>query len=1591
MAVEAVFSPDIDASERSKEMEAPIDDESILKELPDEDVADQVGTDEMIQVDAKQNDINESFRRFFSNISLKLTVKRGSADKDSIVKQAPSKQEDLEDSTNEIKEQNTDPNRAQEAHDDDFTTCKTLADAASLDCVEKTVERTEAKEKIASCDAATGTTLLIQENGAPEEERLPTSPAGSDGKEITTPFKRFFTTGIFSSFRKRKSLVEDKVTEKELLEKGVKTAAEPVDQSVQNQHEEKEVSSKATTESENGKEERLTSESIQDRNEVKPPSEVETDIINTQENDKVQASPLKRLMSSSSFKRLSKKQTSRKSSDAKRPSSGEYSSDQLQSSTESADHQRGETPAQPSAQAAGGDDGAWASFRKLMTPQKHKKTPSLDHEERQTPGGVDGTKPGKGEQTSDHSTEEGKKRKDSSVSWEAVLCGSGRRRSRKTSDSDDETPPKDDEDKKQDSEPKETPLESPNEVQQVLPSSLSQSGSPSEGDEGTAWKSLKNLVNPKRKVKDDDVCLGEAIQDDSSFFMKKLLPSKKDRKSAERQSQVSSDEADQEVASGDEDSETPAVVPLSEFDTAETLVQIQVQADIQSYKELQNNLYEEKTESALPCDLLPTETNESPKEALGNEEPDELTESTSKHQQLSDIPEEGVVTEPTPAVAVEEAARDETIAEDLIEITSEAITAPEPVDASIADETEMVSAVSQLIESSNTSGNMTPVPAEYIVLNTELLLQQVSDTISLRPAKVPVCSEEPSSDDVSGSIYHQVFESSVPDHPRVLEIHSKSDATALETGLDAEEIDAVSKLAATVQTENVFHFNEVLLTEIVSEVPIEKFDTATYATDETYQANVLEVRESIKELEMSDESQDVVEHVSAMSTENLPTEEEGMMGEKSFSKTDYQEEEVFVTSADKDQEEPKEEPKVATQVKADVEDAPQRENVEEAPTPDVEAGSPESPKEELKPDTGAVEAATDEPKQTTKTGTESEEEMSVKPEVSSQDATAVTETDTSQPPAEHIEEIITQELERQTLLEDAPQPEQTEIVTEEDERKAGLEKASEKILKGQEPQSLLCDVQAEHEETTPEDVEEKEASTAVHIPSANKEPGSAQVLQKTMSPEKTPTPCSDESLHQLQESVNMGEAHELPGTEVAKTDHGVTSHEVARKLKDASSEKLEVSAQEPLMDQTKGQTEFNEALETAAPLVRDMNETAMVHVSSVENHRVQLQVTDEIRSAESTVDTVLEVGVTEAKEVIHVCLEPSEDVENLSAASEIEEYTIREEVQVTVREVIQHVEIECPGANVGSAVDSETKVKDQKESAEAEDQPTRGKSDTERQDEEVISEQSATTTEPQGSEGHEQTSGVPERTKVAPETSEVCATTEDVRTENLAELRENTSESQRLQPAQSHVVTQSITGLHVPQAPASPPAETAEPLKWVERSAAGAQAVESAEQKPESPNPTERAAQATERSAAPTLRAVIATQPLCQNIGTQGLEPEPAEQTLKVQAAEALQLERRDETAEHLSEPRETKTEEPLKQAEEENDKDEWLDAEEHIEPAELLTDTEEGKRAEPEVHPENKESPQKPAGTLEHESEGEDFAVALEDLESSSSVGGWN
>uniref|UniRef100_A0A3B3ZS61 A kinase-anchoring proteins AKAP-5 and AKAP-12 calmodulin (CaM)-binding domain-containing protein n=1 Tax=Periophthalmus magnuspinnatus TaxID=409849 RepID=A0A3B3ZS61_9GOBI len=580
----------------------------------------------------------------------------------------------------------------------------------------------------------------------------------------------------------------------------------------------------------------------------------ESEITSSQE--KVQSSPFKRLFSGPTFKRRSKRQKGRRSSDSKLSDSGEHIEHQMVATSEKTEQQDAvvEPPSSPHPSTTEPEEelSAWETFKKLMTPKKSLKRASIGSEDVQVQAvaGAEETKPNEGERISDHSTEEGRKRKDSSHSWEAVLCGSGRRRSRKTSDSEDE--------QKQDG----GEVASPNEAGDARTSTPKQADSPSDSESST-WKSFKKLMTPKRKVKDDEESKdivqsdSEATQEETSFSIKKLLPGRKKRKSGDKQDQLSSDEGDnKEVVSVEEDSETPAVVPLSEFDKSETDEAAKTDMEIQD-----SDLESEQEQILEIPKTFVQEVQEyqvTPVIPL-NQDQDELTE-FSKYQPLSDIPEEGNITETVATSLIEDVAKDDTIAEDMVELTSEAITAPEPVDITMADETEelMLSAASHLTESSKTSGNATPVPVEYDVKETEVLLKEVVKTISTATKEDIICSEEPSMERAVSSVTHEMFERHTYEE-HVMEIHAQSDTVPTETELQVDQLrDTDVELPVTVLSESLSEFKDAISTEYTSEVSKVEFESAKVEIDEVHPT---QLKRAVKQ-ESIDDSDYMIESLS---------------------------------------------------------------------------------------------------------------------------------------------------------------------------------------------------------------------------------------------------------------------------------------------------------------------------------------------------------------------------------------------------------------------------------------------------------------------------------------------------------------------------------------------------------------------------------------------------------------------------------------------------------------------------------------------------------------------------------------------------------
>uniref|UniRef100_A0A1A8AML7 A-kinase anchor protein 12-like n=1 Tax=Nothobranchius furzeri TaxID=105023 RepID=A0A1A8AML7_NOTFU len=698
-----------------------------------------------------------------------------------------------------------------------------------------------------------------------------------------------------------------------------------------------------------------------------------------------------------------------------------------------------------------------------------------------------------------------------------------------------------------------------------------------------------------------------------------------------------------------------------------------------------------------------------------------------------------------------------------------------------------------------------------------------------------------------------------------------------------------------------------------------------------------------------------------------------------------------------------------------------------APQLASEAGSPETPKEEIK--SPLIETVTDDPTQST--------EVKAKSEASLLHVKDITKTDveTAQPPAApDAEEGPAPEPEGQTFLPAVPQREEHNAVTAGSE----LHQASE-TNKDQEIESLPFDAQAEHGEDLPEGAEDLQRLTAVHVSSVNEEPGDAPVVEAMMCPEKTPEPrqekteVSDEPTHEvnlceLQQTVGLERTGKLLDHElkVASTDQDDITHEVTHTMRDVSLQKF-VLVHEPLINRMVSDTQVDDVVETATPLQRDdVDETAeesrvvvMLHVplvESEENPRVQVHVVDvDIRSVERSVETAIKIGVTEVKEVIDVCHESIEEVENLSATGDLNEDGIYEEIKVTVQEIMEHVKNESSERDAGSAelvVDvTGGGEMDENESNKEEDRPIRREMVMERHEEEAAVITDRSKTHHQGcSEDHKQTSRIKERLALS------SYDYEDEIKETKAEVGDVAEEAQGPQTTQSQIATCSSIGLATSQnagvisstanveSPSSLSLEfklniqfgQAKVQTHTETSEAAVQAAESVE-----PEPQREATQTSEKRTEQNP-AVIASRPVLQTTAAQAVgaaEPELIQST----EGESLELPAAEQTQEILSE---TRAKQPLESTEE-NDQDVWLDAEEDIyRQEETLGSTNmvdkpaeaEGalQQAEPEPEmvrepeTEDKESqrdPQRPKGSGDNESEGEDFAVALEDLETSSSV----
>ncbi|NXK81356.1 AKA12 protein, partial [Amazona guildingii] len=549
--------------------------------------------------------------------------------------------------------------------------------------------------------------------------------------------------------------------------------------------------------------------------EKKPPEGTtnEADLLSSQNKNKPEGSPLKKLFMGTGLKKLSGKKHKGKRKESKLGEQGEPIQ-HLSDSSDSPEEQKGESSASspeemneiPSLekpvdemQVTENEDAAisdverkresvtpWASFKKMVTPKKRVRRPSESDKEEET----DKTKSiaasatentvdeSQGEikengvdQKPEKTTEEPKRKVDTSMPWEPFICvGSSKKRARKSSSSDEETEHKlgqESQKVEESGQSKETArdavLSSSHESDQGQGnSSPDQAGSPSEGEGISTWESFKRLVTPRRRSKTkmeektEDSVVGSSLEhstsdgepgkDESWVPFRKLMPGRRKKKSDGKPEPAHLKQAKEDMAeTTEEDSDIPAVVPLSEYEAAEQeKMEAQKVKDAetrrkQASKEERAEKLEEtlRTEQAheglvhavtvtvVEGERAVTSTEERSPSWISaaltgciEQAEEEEEKETEKILESDVIVEEAVIAAKT-VPEVRKYASDDTTASE-IELTSEAVTAleetaealctEETMEMSLAEETtEMVSAVSQLLETPDTTEEVTPV------------------------------------------------------------------------------------------------------------------------------------------------------------------------------------------------------------------------------------------------------------------------------------------------------------------------------------------------------------------------------------------------------------------------------------------------------------------------------------------------------------------------------------------------------------------------------------------------------------------------------------------------------------------------------------------------------------------------------------------------------------------------------------------------------------------------------------------------------------------------------------------------------------------
>ncbi|XP_015102441.2 A-kinase anchor protein 12 isoform X1 [Vicugna pacos] len=511
----------------------------------------------------------------------------------------------------------------------------------------------------------------------------------------------------------------------------------------------------------------------------------EVEMLSSQERIKVQGSPLKKLFTSSGLKKLSGKKhkgkrgggdeesgeqhpSSADSPDSPEEPKGESSASSPEEPEEITCLEKGVADVPPDAEAEEGttSDGEkkregvtpWASFKKMVTPKKRvrrlsesDKEDEVDKVDKVKSATLSSTESaasetqeevkGNGEE---QKPEEPKRRVDTSVSWEALICvGSSKKRARKASSSDEEGGPKalgGDSQKPEEAGRDKEAGPDLSQVQDQGPgaSSPEQAGSPSEGEGVSTWESFKRLVTSRKKSKSkleeksEDSVAGSGVEppasdaepgkEESWVSIRKFIPGRRKKRSDGKQEQAAAEDTGP-TEGNEDDSDVPAVVPLSEYDAAERekteAQQAEKSEEQPEQRELDKSVVHPVTGAVVDGARAVSSIEERAPSWISASvtEPLEESEDEAKAPTEEVFEREVAEEEASPIVSKtlpgsQEAGDDTLVSE--VELMSEAVMAAEATEeateASGAEETaDMVSAVSRLTESPDTTEEATPV------------------------------------------------------------------------------------------------------------------------------------------------------------------------------------------------------------------------------------------------------------------------------------------------------------------------------------------------------------------------------------------------------------------------------------------------------------------------------------------------------------------------------------------------------------------------------------------------------------------------------------------------------------------------------------------------------------------------------------------------------------------------------------------------------------------------------------------------------------------------------------------------------------------